>query len=112
MSYELWEPNGWSTMGVTWLGLFLIIFPGSVVLKPMKPDQAVILMAGFGLLLFYGSGRGMAEAIGLYREKVWSTVELALFFFIGLPPLLLGGSLSLGGGVVLLQKLFGFSPQG
>ena len=99
-------------MGVTWLGLFLFIFPGSAILKTMKPDQVVILMAGFGLLLFYGSGRGMTEAIALYREKVWSTVELILFYFIGLPPLLLGGFLSVGGVIILLQKLFSFSPQG
>ena len=112
MSYELWEPNGWTTMGVTWLGLFLIIFPGSVILKTMKPDQVVISMAGFGLLLFYGSGRGMTEAIALAREKVWSTVELILFYFIGLPPLLLGGFLSVGGVIILIQKLFSFSPQG
>ena len=92
----------------------LCVFPGTMILKYlMDPgDHIIVLMAGGGLLLFYGSFRGIVEGIVLCREKVWSVGEFILFFLIGLPPLLIGGLISMVGLIVLLQKLFGFSPQG
>ena len=85
-----------------------------MVLKySMDPgDHIMLIMVGGGILLFYGSVQGIVEAINLYREKVWSVGEFILFFLIGLPPLLIGGLLSIFGVIVLLQKLFGLSPQG
>ena len=101
-------------MGYTWLWLFWCVFPGTMVLKySMDPgDHIMLIMVGGGILLFYGSVQGIVEAINLYREKVWSVGEFILFFLIGLPPLLIGGLLSIFGVIVLLQKLFGLSPQG
>ena len=109
--HELWEPNGWMTMGFTWLWLFWCVFPGLMIIKYQMEsgNHIAFLVCGGGFLLFYGASRGLVEANSLYQGKVWSIGEFFIFLLLSLPPLLIGGLLSMGGIIALLQKLFGFS---
>ena len=114
MAHELWPPDAWMTMKFTWLWLAWCLVPGITIINHMmKPgDHVTVLITGGGLLLFYGAVRSLVEANNLCRQGAWEDGEFFLVFFVGLPPLLIGGVIGCVGSVVMLQKLFTFGPQG